>query len=310
MTGWATREHGSHVRYVQGPNEYDARGIGCRCDLCRAANSAYEKARAQRVEPSYVPAGPARAHLVWLSEQGIGIKSIAKVAGVSHGALSKLVHGDYGRRTPPSRRIRPQTAERILALTPSRFAGTGTREPAGPILALVDRLIAAGVPKVRIAERLGQTGPALQLGRQLIQRRNASIIREMVAELDAGTLVTIKRHRNGDRHIAPPAQQEVPRTRQDLDDYDDLVLSLAKIVERRRDENEWRRVAACTGRPNWLFFPGRGDTDTLERAKKICRSCIVRTQCLEANLLEREGVFGGLSARERRRLPRPKELAS
>lgn len=302
---WDTREHGTHVRYVQGPNEYDARGIGCRCEPCRQSNRDYEKERSQRTEPAYVAAGPARAHLAWLSTHNIGLKTISKISGLSHGGLSKLVHGDYGRGMPPSRRIRPATAERILALRPSDFAHTQTREPAAPILDMVDRLVAAGVPKVRIAERIGQRS-ALQLavrGNQ-VSRKHATVIRAMVAELDNGTLVTVKRSRHGERTIAPPPKAPVERTRAEHDEIDALVLTLAEILERRIDENDWRKDAACRGRPTWLFFPARGDHATLDKAKRICAACIVRPQCLDANLTQKDGIFGGTSDRARRELRR------
>lgn len=304
------RQHGTHVRYVQGPNEFDAKGVGCRCDPCRAANRDYERRRQQRIEPPYVSAGPARAHLEWLADNGIGIKSIARVAGVSHGCLSKLVHGDYGRKRPPSRRIKPETAEKILAVTPSRFVD-GTREPAGPVLELVARLIAAGVPKVRIAERLGQKGTGLQLGQQLITRRNAAAVRQMAAELDAGTLVTIKHHRNGDRVIAPPGSVTPPdQLREALEDRDKLYLELAEILEQRIDDAEWHATAACRGRPAWMFFPARGDIIAIRAARKVCAACIVRGRCLEANLDQPDGIFAGTSPMQRRKLRADRDRAA
>jgi WhiB family transcriptional regulator, redox-sensing transcriptional regulator len=51
-----------------------------------------------------------------------------------------------------------------------------------------------------------------------------------------------------------------------------------------------------------LFFPDKGGTNSA--AKAVCRSCPVRTSCLQWALDhdERFGVWGGLSERERRRL--------
>src|SRR4051794_5912333 len=101
-----TREHGSYVRYVQGPDINDVPGRGCRCELCRAANRDYERERKRRKAPAYVGADDVRRHLTWLAEEGIGLKTVANVSGVPHGALSKIVYGDYKGRGH-SKRVRP-----------------------------------------------------------------------------------------------------------------------------------------------------------------------------------------------------------
>jgi len=53
------------------------------------------------------------------------------------------------------------------------------------------------------------------------------------------------------------------------------------------------------------------DDDT-EEAKAICSSCAVRQPCLEYSLAarEREGVWGGLSERERRRIVRQRRKSA
>lgn len=63
----------------------------------------------------------------------------------------------------------------------------------------------------------------------------------------------------------------------------------------------WRKDAACGGMPSEVFFPERGQTT--EAAKKVCRRCPVRLECLEFALSthERHGVWGGMALRERRR---------
>lgn len=69
---------------------------------------------------------------------------------------------------------------------------------------------------------------------------------------------------------------------------------------------EWQDKAACAGRDREMFFPGVGGS-TLE-AKAICAGCDVRFECLEYalkgenNANKREGIFGGLSGLERKRL--------
>lgn len=69
---------------------------------------------------------------------------------------------------------------------------------------------------------------------------------------------------------------------------------------------EWQDKAACAGRDPELFFPGIGGS-TLE-AKAICEGCDVIFKCLEYVLkseksaYKRDGIFGGLSGGERKKL--------
>ncbi|MFZ2057505.1 MAG: WhiB family transcriptional regulator [Acidimicrobiales bacterium] len=66
----------------------------------------------------------------------------------------------------------------------------------------------------------------------------------------------------------------------------------------------WRQRAACRGVDPDVFFPV-SDADS-EEAKAVCASCPARQACLEYSLAahEREGVWGGRSERERRRMLR------
>lgn len=77
----------------------------------------------------------------------------------------------------------------------------------------------------------------------------------------------------------------------------------------------WRSEAACL--PERLpihvqpadFFP-HGNEST-EGAKSVCADCPVRTDCLEYALESRvdDGVFGGLTEAERRKLRQSKAVA-
>ena len=66
----------------------------------------------------------------------------------------------------------------------------------------------------------------------------------------------------------------------------------------------WRQRAACRGVDPNIFYPV--SDDDAEEAKAVCSSCPVRQACLEYSLAarEREGVWGGLTERERRRILR------
>lgn len=62
----------------------------------------------------------------------------------------------------------------------------------------------------------------------------------------------------------------------------------------------WEDDAACRGASPAPFFPEQGQTAA--QAKEVCARCPVRQQCLAANLGEREGVWGGTTPAERRRI--------
>jgi WhiB family transcriptional regulator, redox-sensing transcriptional regulator len=66
----------------------------------------------------------------------------------------------------------------------------------------------------------------------------------------------------------------------------------------------WRNRAACRGVDPDVFYPA-SDEET-EVAKAICAQCPVREACLEYALAnrERDGVWGGATERERRRMIR------
>jgi WhiB family transcriptional regulator, redox-sensing transcriptional regulator len=70
--------------------------------------------------------------------------------------------------------------------------------------------------------------------------------------------------------------------------------------------NHWRRYARCLGADPEQFYPPADSEDGAESAKAICATCPVREPCLEHAITAREkqGVWGGLDERERRRLVR------
>ncbi len=71
----------------------------------------------------------------------------------------------------------------------------------------------------------------------------------------------------------------------------------------------WWTKAACRGTDTNVFFPDKGEST--RPAKRICATCDVTAECLQAALErdDRFGVYGGLSERERRRLKRRSRVA-
>lgn len=71
----------------------------------------------------------------------------------------------------------------------------------------------------------------------------------------------------------------------------------------------WRADAACRDEDTNIFFPI--NEDGAGPAKAICATCPVRMECLEWALATRQhdGVWGGLTDVERRRLRRRRQAA-
>lgn len=72
----------------------------------------------------------------------------------------------------------------------------------------------------------------------------------------------------------------------------------------------WRQRAACQGVDPEIFYPV--SDEEAEQALAICGSCPVREPCLEYALTsrEREGVWGGATERERRRMLRQRRKSA
>jgi WhiB family transcriptional regulator, redox-sensing transcriptional regulator len=68
----------------------------------------------------------------------------------------------------------------------------------------------------------------------------------------------------------------------------------------------WRLQAACRGLDPAIFYPSTEDEAEAEPAKEVCAQCPIRLACLEHALTRREkdGVWGGATEKERRRIIR------
>ena len=84
-------------------------------------------------------------------------------------------------------------------------------------------------------------------------------------------------------------------------------LSPARSPEStRRMTNHWRQYARCLGADPEIFYPPPESDDGAVAAKASCAVGHGREPCLEYSITAREkqGVWGGLDERERRRLVR------
>jgi len=75
-------------------------------------------------------------------------------------------------------------------------------------------------------------------------------------------------------------------------------------------QGTWRKRGACQGLDPGIFFPE--SEDDADEAKSICTECSVRAACLEHALLSREkdGVWGGATEKERRRIIRQRRRSA
>lgn len=68
----------------------------------------------------------------------------------------------------------------------------------------------------------------------------------------------------------------------------------------------WQDRAACRGLDATVFYPADDDDVAVAIAKQVCAQCPVQEACLEHALAGREknGVWGGCTEAERRRIQR------
>lgn len=73
---------------------------------------------------------------------------------------------------------------------------------------------------------------------------------------------------------------------------------------------DWQRRAACRGLDPRIFYPANDDEAVVAQA--VCEDCEVRLACLEWALgrREKDGVWGGATERDRRRIIRQRRRAA
>ncbi len=155
----ARKPHGVRARY----------GAGCRCLLCRAANSRYETkrlaARRRGEWNGIVSAAPVRRHLLKLGRLGVGYKQAATTADVSRTVTAGIL---FGRRT----QCRAETARRLLAVDRGCIADRALVD-AKPTWRLIERLLKFHFQtKKELAQALGYA-ESLQLYKSRVTARNA-----------------------------------------------------------------------------------------------------------------------------------------
>lgn len=159
--------HGVRARYTS----------GCRCDPCRAANTAYQATRARAKvygrTNRLVPIAPVLRHLRALRRAGLGRRTIAEASKVAESVIGRILDG-----TKPH--VRETTAKRLLAVTRDAIADAALVPAAGTWQKL-HALFEEGYTREDIARRLGSKGKRahLQIGTERVQAATAARVERL-----------------------------------------------------------------------------------------------------------------------------------
>ena len=179
--------HGSHLRKDS---------VGDLCGRCRVALD-YR---------GLVPSARARAHLIALAVQGVGIKSVRDACDVNDTTLWDVRDG---RQTL----IRADIERRILAVDRQAVADHAIVDGRRTHRAIA-QMRALGLTKTEIAERLGHVNPAIQIKPWVIARTEARVLRllaEVRREIEADRCVPKICPRCGLSHASVDRQRVLAR---------------------------------------------------------------------------------------------------
>ncbi|MER7213557.1 hypothetical protein ABT340_41395 [Streptosporangium sp. NPDC000239] len=131
-------------------------------------------------------AQPVREHVQRLGEFGLGWQRIAALAGVSGFPVARLLYGVPSEGRAPSKRIKTQTAEKLLAVRPDLdvLAGTAMIHSAGT-QRRIQALCVVGWSLSEQARRAGRhpSNYAMFLTRPRVTAANARDVRDLCAKL-------------------------------------------------------------------------------------------------------------------------------
>lgn len=135
---------------------------GCRCYVCGYVRSTYDDNRNRAIaygtwEP-WVDAEPVRTHIATLQSCGMGLRTIAALAGVDRKRLHAIATGRPERGTGPQQKVRPALAKAVLAVEPTlgNLAPSTVVDATGSHRRL-QALVQRGWPMARLAGRLDMT---------------------------------------------------------------------------------------------------------------------------------------------------------
>jgi AraC-like DNA-binding protein len=233
----APRQHGTLAMAAPG------RG-GCTCAPCADAYSRYNRRNAKQRAAGLVqlvPADRARTHVRQLLAAGVEVHEVERRSGVHRTAIRVLLGTFPGRK--PSRRIRPETEARLLAVHPAirpvtgaTVDGTGTRRR-------LQALMANGWTAGELAQRLGASSPNLQIAKRArVRGATAIAVRRLYTELEntPGPSQRAATYWRG-RGYLPPAYWDTdtiddPAAEPEAREYDEHGALLRDLTAWRVDE--------------------------------------------------------------------------
>jgi hypothetical protein len=159
---------------------------GCRCYTCAYARSQYDDNRNRAIAygtwQPWTDAEPVRTHIRTLQTCGMGLRTIAAVAGIDRKRLQAALGGRTERSTGPQEKMRPAIAAAVLAVEPTldNLAPSTLINPAGT-RRRAHALVAVGWPQHYLAAHLGMTPSNFgqMLGREHVLVRRALAIQAM-----------------------------------------------------------------------------------------------------------------------------------
>lgn len=278
----ASHKHGTRTAYVVD---------GCRCRPCIDASTEAEGRRRKqrafgRQEIDRVDAAPVREHMDYLQANGISLKQLAKLTGLSHSAISAIRYGRTERGHAPYARVTTKTATKILAvkltmdtMAPGRnIDSTGTKRR-------IQALVAIGWSLARIGQHIGISPTNMSTFMQADQCSvaKAKAVRELYDQLwnkpqvgtDQRSRISANRARNyaNARGWAPPLAWDDdaiddPAAAPDLGERTLLRDTIAEDVEylhrtgASRDEITQRLGSTWAAIEKQLYRSGRHDLVT------------------------------------------------
>ncbi len=157
-----TRPHGTRIKYAG----------GCRCSLCRAANTQYETQRAKARKAGdwngVVSALDAREHIERLAILNVGRRAIGAATDISDSILTEIMSGKR-------QFIRARTSRKILAVTVDCRAD-GALVPAKRLWRCLNELLAAGYTKTALAAELGCKARAIQFQKDWVTLKSEAAV--------------------------------------------------------------------------------------------------------------------------------------
>lgn len=273
----ANHQHGTRTAYV-----IDR----CRCDDCTKAATAYEKKR--RIDHAFgrwdalTDAAPVREHITYLAREGVSYRQVAKYAGVAHTAILDIVVGSTRTGGRPRKRVRRETADRILGMRPSvDVMADGRTYPATGLIRRVHALAALGYSMtwtcdqagIRMSDlhritRTGRTSPGTHLKVDAVYQQVGDTPRVGHTHAEKQSISRTLNRARREKWVPPagwddidlddaPARAEPPTSprRRKQQDVVDLIAggyTPAVVMERLNIDSmaDLRRLLTSVGRPD------------------------------------------------------------